>query len=274
MASQGAQQPKDPRMLITAFEKMYDIVKSSVTHEELDEAIKLLVQNMRAMYEEFNAEMRDELDFARKANGDIIDDLESRLTNLLTQIEQKSGDSLDDIRQQFSDDVNNLRNLIPTLPDYSDKFAELEAKIPVIPDFPKIPEFPEIPQPDMAEDIRNKLELLQGEERLDRSAIRGLDDYDDIKKAVSEQKSEGGVSNMRIIQAFKYILKTENPTGDIDGVNTAYTVSQPIFAVLSFSLNGEIIAQLPNYTVSNRTITFSTALPAAYSGRDFEIKYI
>lgn len=83
-----------------------------------------------------------------------------------------------------------------------------------------------------------------------------------------------GVTNMRIAQAFKYILKTEAPTGAINGSNTAYTVSQPIFAVLSFSLNGETIAQLPNYTISNKTITFSSALPAAYSGKDFEIKYI
>ena len=84
----------------------------------------------------------------------------------------------------------------------------------------------------------------------------------------------GGVSNARIQQAFKYILKTEAPVGDINGVNTSYTVSQPIFAVLAISLNGETIAQLPNYTISGKTITFSSALPSVYSGKDFEIKYI
>lgn len=102
---------------------------------------------------------------------------------------------------------------------------------------------------------------------------------DAIEKAIEEVKKRpavvgGGVTNLRIQQAFKYILKTEEPTGDIDGVNTTYTVSQPIFAVLSFSLNGETIAQIPNYTVKGRTITFATALPAAYSGKDFEIRYI
>lgn len=84
----------------------------------------------------------------------------------------------------------------------------------------------------------------------------------------------GGVTNARIAQAFKYILKTEAPSGDIDGANTSYTVTQPIFAVLAFSLNGEVIAELPNYTVNGNTITFSSALPAAYSGKDFEVKYV
>lgn len=97
-------------------------------------------------------------------------------------------------------------------------------------------------------------------------------DIEDLNKRPTG--TGGGVSNMRIAQAFKNILLTEAPVGDIDGVNTDYTVSQPIFAVLAMSLNGEFIAEIPNFTVSGRTITFSSALPAAYSGKDFEVKYI
>jgi hypothetical protein len=39
-----------------------------------------------------------------------------------------------------------------------------------------------IPPVDVPEVVRNKLELLRGEERLDKSAIRGLDDYEEVKK--------------------------------------------------------------------------------------------
>lgn len=84
----------------------------------------------------------------------------------------------------------------------------------------------------------------------------------------------GGVTNQRIQQAFKYILKTEQPVGAIDGANTEYTVSQPIFAVLAFSLNGEVVAQLPNYTIAGNKVTFSSALSSDYAGKDFEIKYV
>lgn len=125
--------------------------------------------------------------------------------------------------------------------------------------------------PKLGESIRDGLELLEGDDRLDKKAIKGLEE---LENRINLTGKSGGVSNARIIQAFKYILKTESPVGDIDGVNTQYTVSQPIFAVLAFSLNGEVIPQLPNYTIMDRTITFSAAIPAVYSGKDFEIKYI
>ena len=126
------------------------------------------------------------------------------------------------------------------------------------------------------QEVRDLLELLQDEERLSMDAIKDLNDT--LKrleeKIIVSNKGGGGVTNMRIQQAFKYILKTEAPVGSIDGVNLSYTVSQPIFAILSMSINGETIAQLPNYTISGKTFTFTTALPASYSGKDWEIKYI
>jgi hypothetical protein len=46
--------------------------------------------------------------------------------------------------------------------------------------------------PDMAEDIRNKLELLEGDDRLDKKAIRGLDTLEaDIKEAKSIRITPG-----------------------------------------------------------------------------------
>ncbi len=165
------------------------------------------------------------------------------------------------IRQAFRE-IDDMHKMMPEMPDLSN-FATVD-------NLPK-------PLEDTPEDIRNKLDSLKGNERLDKSAIKGIEE--DIKRLDEKIASiprgiSGGVTNLRIQQAFKYILKTEEPVGDIDGVNTVYTVSQPIFAVLAFSLNGEVIPQIPNYTISGNKITFSTALPSAYSGKDFECKYI
>jgi exonuclease VII small subunit/ribosome-associated translation inhibitor RaiA len=123
------------------------------------------------------------------------------------------------------------------------------------------------------EDGHNNLPIKDLLTRL-TSFSAALDALEKRLKSLETKPTSGGVTNLRIQQAFKYILKTEQPVGDIDGVNTTYTVTQPIFAILAFSLNGETIAQLPNYTISGRTITFSSALPAAYSGKDFEIKFV
>jgi len=145
------------------------------------------------------------------------------------------------------------------------------------------------------QDGTNGIDGVDGKNGIDGQDGKGADDNKILKKLIKrvpkEDKSElkalreevkvlrrmkrgGGTSAMGVAQAFKWILKTEKPSGAINGSNTTYTVDHVIFAVLAFSLNGEVIMEIPNYTISNKTITFSTALPAAYSNRDFEIKYI
>ena len=104
-------------------------------------------------------------------------------------------------------------------------------------------------------------------------------EHDNIYKEIEELKARpvgrgGGTSAIGVAQTFKYIAHTEAPTGDIDGVNTTYTVSKDIWWIAGFTINGEQVAELPNFTYSGRTITFTTAIPAVYSGKDFEVKYI
>jgi len=136
-----------------------------------------------------------------------------------------------------------------------------------------------IPEPieqkeETAKETRDKLESIEDEkEKLNISAISDLQkELDDLKKI--RATGGGGVSDMRIRQSFKTLFHTEEPVGLINGSNTAYTVSSAIWFVVGFSLNGEEIAELPNFTYAGKTITFSSALPAAYSGKDFEVKYI
>lgn len=163
------------------------------------------------------------------------------------------------LKRYIDQEVNRVIDLIPELPDlsplqddYISRIEQVSKRIPVLPE-----------QRDYSTEITaTKEELLEEIKRL-REEIAAI-----------PRGTVGGVSNLRIQQAFKYILKTEAPTGDIDGANLTYTLSQPIFAILNMSINGETIAQLPNYTIKGNTFVFSSALPAAYSGKDFEVKYL
>ena len=190
-----------------------------------------------------------------------LNSLEARVTRAIGDTSSKSSQSLQEAVSQLRSEVRTVMNLIP---DYTERFSDIEAMIPTL------------PEEKIGENFRNELEALPDGEKLAMTAIqdlpetlKGLED-----KIVVSNKGGGGVTNMRVIQAFKSILKTEAPVGLINGSNTTYTLSQPIFAILGMTINGETIAQLPNYTISHKTITFSVALPAAYSGKDFEVKYI
>ena len=65
------------------------------------------------------------------------------------------------------------------------KMAQIELKS-------KIPTISQIVSelPSFGAEVRDSLELLQGEDRLDKSAIRGLDDYDEISKLARQPKKE------------------------------------------------------------------------------------
>lgn len=133
----------------------------------------------------------------------------------------------------------------------------------------KLPEY-RAPIMDGPEELAIKLDLLDDERQL--AAIKKLKaDIEELKKRPARG---GGTSAMGVASTFKYIAHTEAPSGDIDGVNTTYTVKNSIFWIAGFTLNGEQIAELPNFTYAGKTITFTSALPAAYSGKDFEVKYI
>lgn len=133
----------------------------------------------------------------------------------------------------------------------------------------KLPEY-RAPIMDGPEEIATKLDLLDEENQL--AAIKKLKaEIEELKK---RPVRSGGTSAMGVAQAMKYVVKRQTPTGTIDGVNATFTVSSAPYAVLSIVINGEFIPLSGNYTIAGKTITFSSPIPASYSGKDFEIVYV
>ena len=211
--------------------------------------VDVLVETRKTLTEEIKAkngysktETQQLLIFTETTLKEAITEIKNQVTKLESSLRSDTGKKIQTLETNLGE---IKRNIPPRYDDRSilDELKNIRISIPKVPD---------------------NSELLLKIKELEK-------EIDELKNV---PKGGGGVTNLRIIQAFKYILKTEAPVGAINGSNTTYTVSQPIFAVLSFSINGETIAELPNYTISNKTITFSSALPAAYSGKDFECKYI
>lgn len=122
----------------------------------------------------------------------------------------------------------------------------------------------------IVKEVLNKIEIP----KLEIENIDGLKKELEDLRNIRTRKGGGGTSAIGIANAAKYFVKTEEPSGAIDGTNTQFSVNKPIFAVLAFVINGEYVARLPNFTVSGKTITFSTAIPSAYNGKDVEVVYI
>lgn len=242
---------KKPSMLMEVSELKDIMVTKSQVKQVLDALISKLQEGERRM-----AELVSKTDTALKA------DYEKAYTEMLSETE-KVRTLVESFKNETKSDQRTLSRML------EQRISDLTESLPE--------EYNDEELRTELNELKTAFDNLDIPEQFDATDLvkqvdKNTEDIEELKKRPTGSV-QGGVTNMRIIQAMKTAVKTEEPVGDIDGVNTAYTVSQPIFAILSFSLNGEFIAQLPNYTVSGKTITFASALPAAYSGKDFEVTY-
>ena len=204
----------------------------------IEQKMAQYMDKMDTVYKEHEKEMKDMHKATEKKIMEMKTENQSDARTTIRLIEQKVNDLREEIPEQYND--SNLMS----------KLEEVRALIPMIPE-----------QFDATE-ILNQLEKIR-------------EDIEELKRRpVGRGGGGGGTSAIAVRQAFKYIAHTEAPVGDIDGVNLTYTVKNDIFWIAGFTLNGEQVAELPNFTYAGKTITFATAIPAIYSGKDFECKYI
>lgn len=121
----------------------------------------------------------------------------------------------------------------------------------------KIPEIEEIEKelPKLGKEIRDSLELLQGDERVDISAIKGLmEKLEEIKQTRMGGTYFGGAKSR--------FIDDETLSGNIDGINTIFTITKsPIQGSLKVYVNGQRMRVTTDYTLANKTITFITPPP-------------
>lgn len=132
--------------------------------------------------------------------------------------------------------------------------AERAHKLIQLPDFDSL-----ITQEPTA--IRDALELLQGEERLNIEAIKGLQDtLNEIRDSAMRNVSLGGGGGVSKNFVVDYVADNagggghtfETPTGTINGSNTTFTVANtPAYIII----NGVTYFEGHGYELSDLTIT-------------------
>lgn len=114
--------------------------------------------------------------------------------------------------------------------------------------------------PELGAAIRDGLELLQGDERLEISAIRGLRK---LLKRLDQKISQSGGGGFNYGAVAIHFIDKETPTGTVNGVNAEFTITNipSPASSLSVFINGLLMSLTEDYTFSGRTITFLTPPP-------------
>lgn len=115
--------------------------------------------------------------------------------------------------------------------------------------------------PDDAEDIRNKLELLTDDERLDKKAIKGLEELENkLNKIISEKaKPIGSVSGRDIFADLDI-------SDQLDGVAKTFNIPA-IYNIISVSLSSfpNALRKGVDFTYTPTSITFTNEINASTS---------
>jgi hypothetical protein len=109
---------------------------------------------------------------------------------------------------------------------------------------------------DTPEETRDKLETLKDDERLDKSAIKGLQEILDELK--NRKVGGGGFSYMAM---DIHIIDGDVPTGDINGVNKDFVIKHKPNPIASLKVykDGQRMKLTTDYTFSGQTISFVDA---------------
>lgn len=124
----------------------------------------------------------------------------------------------------------------------------------------------QLPPPDeeTAEDQRDKLESLKGDARLDKSAIKGLDD--ELKRI--ELLPRGGTGKRQ--RVFTYDL-----TSQCNGVLKTFGIPTNFGVIGVFSTEFPIVYRpIIDYTIGNHSITLTDQVSAPATGQTLIVQYI
>lgn len=257
--------------------------------DQLKKITELLGSNVTT--EEFVKNFKFVVDFVKKIkvqNDNEVKQLKALFSALSKELKSINTNSASELKQSIQGEIKAFKAILET------KNKEIDTKMAAIKDGKdadeemivnevlsriEIPEIEDIADqlPRMGEEVRDSLELLNGDDRLRWEAIRGLKEkFEELQEKIDNiplGRGGGGTSDLGVRMSLSRLVKTETPSGDIDGTNKSYTVTGTIGAVMSFAINGMVIHD-DEYTTSGSTITFTTALPAALSGKSFRIVYV
>jgi hypothetical protein len=253
---------KAGRLTESQLKDLLVIINGNISKEEFTKAFKIIKDHVLAT----EIKLIDRLDKKTEKANKMINELMIDTENELNIIKNDNDSTFKGIKRRAFEVISNLyvkSGIITKIGEIDAKLAEVDKKILEVKD---------------GEDVNPELVATMVLERIDNTELedkikRLEEELEEIKK-MKLRKGGGGTSAIGVRQTFKYIAHTEKPAGTIDGANKTFTVENDIWWVAGFTINSQVVAELPNFTYAGKTITFDQAIPAVYATKDFEIKYI
>lgn len=169
------------------FKKIAEIVldKDHPTSGEVASVIQAVLKVISDTKEKLENDVNDLRSESRDQILKEVTKAETRLSKLIND-SKTSKEATEKILNNIKSEVSRLEKLIPKNTDFTDlsnQIRDLKDRVSKLP---------------TTADLVNELENLKGEERLDKSAIKGLEDYDEVAQMARQPRngSNGGLTRV------------------------------------------------------------------------------
>lgn len=169
------------------FEELWNMVHESLTREEFEKSFEKVIEIVKKIKEGNEKEFKK----IRAGVSDHSEEAKKDVENYIKGVKEQANKYFEELFAAAEQKISDIKKLIKSVKDGKDADEEkiLERLLVKI----KIPTLEEIHNsiPIIGERLRDALELLQGDERLDISAIKGFETLvKDLEKKIEEAKTQ------------------------------------------------------------------------------------
>lgn len=224
-----------------------EMLDKTATQEDVAKLFETLVQFLVRFKEETNTAIAQH----------------KRLQGVIDETRQTSKQDVRDLANELRAEVAYVESLIPAVPDLAPLEAQIKQALAEL-----AAQIPKLPEELSATGMRDKLESLQGNERLDRTAIKGLDE------ALSEVKTLA--SNRVQTPAKAFMIHKVDLSAACDGNTKTFSVGGSHFGIMGvYSTEFPIIYRpVIDYTETATGFTLTAAVSAPAAGQTLIAQFI
>lgn len=238
----------------TVFEQLKGLEQTlmdNVSRQEFLDAFKSIIKQVLELEKKLIAKNGQMSQSAQKETRQLIQDTKDAIDKLFK--EQSAGMNLinDRVRRLHSgkdgkDGARGEDGRTPTQEELASLIKQL------------LPEIPEI-EKETPEQIRDKIESLKEEERLDKSAIRGFkEEMDNLRKEISSIPRGGGGGRGK-----HFVMKRVNLTDQCDGATKSFTMPKDTTAIVGiFGTQFPVTFDTADWTFTGQTLTLADGITA------------
>ena len=247
---------------LSKLEEIVKVLDKDVpTNKDVAEVIGAVLKVIKEVKDILLQKVEDSSSEMSRKHSKLVEEVEG-MEEGMKKMHGKMSSEMDGVVKKVYLAIQEVKNLIPPATDLSlleNRIDEVEKKIPTIPD--KI----------TPEQVRDKLENLEGDERLVVDSIKGL--KEELERIAGTARTRGVFSSIRRV----YQPYVDDFSAQTNGSTKIFYLSRaPLKSdtVLVWGTDFPVILRpTTDFTVAGKTLTLTTAVPAPSSGATLLVRY-